>query len=229
MHFFRKIRQTLLQQGKVRSYFTYAVGEILLVMIGILLALQVDKCRETDMNRQEELIYYENLKEELRDQQRDLLGNMRYNERHLAQFKYALEIATTNDQSKADTLRRIIPNLFNYSDFDQKGNIYEVLINSGDLKLLTNIEIINGIRDMEERYLYLNRMESIHWDVIIRHIAPGLAAKFSFSDLQPLSSETLYSFEFENLYVLLIRIMEEKKWIYKEAIEIKPSASIAGD
>lgn len=191
----------------------------MLVMIGILLALQVDKCRETGLNRQEEITYYKNLKEELRDQQKDLIGNMKYNERHLNQFKFALGIASADDKSKADTLRRIVPNLFNYSDFDQKGNIYEVLVNSGDLKLLTNIEIIKRIRDMEERYLYLNRMESIHWEVIIRHIAPGLASKFSFSDLQPANSETLYSFEFENLYVLLIRIMEEKKWIYKEAIE----------
>jgi hypothetical protein len=38
---FRKIRQNLLVENKTRKYFKYAIGEILLVFIGILIALQV--------------------------------------------------------------------------------------------------------------------------------------------------------------------------------------------
>ncbi|MDG1277839.1 MAG: hypothetical protein P8O16_11200 [Algoriphagus sp.] len=44
--FFRKIRQKLLQQNRVTQYLTYAIGEIALVMIGILLALQVNNWNE---------------------------------------------------------------------------------------------------------------------------------------------------------------------------------------
>ncbi|WP_375325385.1 hypothetical protein [Flagellimonas sp. GZD32] len=40
--FFRKIRQQLLSEGKTGKYLKYAIGEIVLVMIGILLALQVN-------------------------------------------------------------------------------------------------------------------------------------------------------------------------------------------
>ena len=40
--FFRNIRKQLLGEGKTGNYFKYAIGEILLVMIGILLALQVN-------------------------------------------------------------------------------------------------------------------------------------------------------------------------------------------
>lgn len=43
---FRQIRQQLMQQNKIRSYFLYAVGEIFLVVIGILLALQVNNWNE---------------------------------------------------------------------------------------------------------------------------------------------------------------------------------------
>jgi hypothetical protein len=39
---FRKIRQDLLSKGKTGKYLKYAIGEIILVMIGILLALQVN-------------------------------------------------------------------------------------------------------------------------------------------------------------------------------------------
>lgn len=44
--FFRRIRKGLLGTGKTRKYLVYAVGEILLVMIGILLALQVNNWNE---------------------------------------------------------------------------------------------------------------------------------------------------------------------------------------
>ena len=49
--FFRKIRQKLLEQNKVTRYLAYAVGEITLVMIGILLALQVNNWNENRKDR----------------------------------------------------------------------------------------------------------------------------------------------------------------------------------
>jgi len=44
--FFRNIRQSLLQDGKTSKYFKYAIGEIILVVIGILIALQINNWNE---------------------------------------------------------------------------------------------------------------------------------------------------------------------------------------
>ncbi len=46
INFFRKIRKQLADQNKPLKYFRYAFGEIVLVMIGILLALQVNNWNE---------------------------------------------------------------------------------------------------------------------------------------------------------------------------------------
>ena len=48
--FFRKIRQNLLSEGKTGKYFKYAIGEIILVVIGILIALSINNWNE---NRKE--------------------------------------------------------------------------------------------------------------------------------------------------------------------------------
>lgn len=48
---FRKIRQNLLMENKTGKYFKYAVGEIILVMIGILLALQVSNWNQDRKDR----------------------------------------------------------------------------------------------------------------------------------------------------------------------------------
>ncbi len=44
--FFRRIRRKLIETGNLKKYLTYAIGEVLLVMVGILLALQVSNWNE---------------------------------------------------------------------------------------------------------------------------------------------------------------------------------------
>jgi hypothetical protein len=53
---FRKIRQNLLFEGKTGKYFKYAIGEIILVMIGILLALQVNNWNENRLKQKKEYV-----------------------------------------------------------------------------------------------------------------------------------------------------------------------------
>lgn len=59
LRFFRHIRKKLMEQNKVRKYILYAVGEIALVMIGILLALQVNNWNETKRLNAQEKVYLE--------------------------------------------------------------------------------------------------------------------------------------------------------------------------
>ncbi|WP_370476964.1 DUF6090 family protein [Tamlana flava] len=59
LKFFRRIRQNLIDEGKLKRYLIYAFGEIILVMIGILLALQVNNWNE---ERKDNLKEIESLK-----------------------------------------------------------------------------------------------------------------------------------------------------------------------
>ncbi len=59
--FFRKIRQNLLMENKTGKYFKYAIGEIVLVMVGILLALQVSHWNNQSADRKSEKRYLSEL------------------------------------------------------------------------------------------------------------------------------------------------------------------------
>lgn len=64
--FFRNIRQSLLMKDKITKYYKYAFGEIVLVVIGILIALSINNWNEARKNRIEQLILINNIIEDLR-------------------------------------------------------------------------------------------------------------------------------------------------------------------
>jgi len=66
MKIFRRIRQKLVDESNIRKYLLYFVGEILIVMIGILLALKVNDWNENRKNVFQEQQYLERLFSELR-------------------------------------------------------------------------------------------------------------------------------------------------------------------
>lgn len=64
--FFRNIRKTLLTEGKTANYFKYAIGEIFLVVIGILIALQINNWNQNRINKNYELKMLRELVEDLK-------------------------------------------------------------------------------------------------------------------------------------------------------------------
>ena len=219
MKLFRKIRQTLIKEGNIKKYLLYAIGEILLVMIGISLAFQLDNWNENIIKKNTEIRYYENIRDQIDDDKRLILEQMDYNYRYMAQYKYANEIIESNNRKLLDTLGPIIRNLTQYSDFDRQGNIYETMVNSGEIKIMRNFSIVNKIRALEEKYIYINRMENIHYDAMLTYVIPAITPTIKFSTTQIKRPELIFNYEFQNLVLALLQVMTEKDEVYKEALE----------
>lgn len=217
MRLFRKIRQTLLQKGNLKRYLVYTIGEILLIMIGVLLAFQVSKWNDKRNNDKVKLIYYENIRRQLNDDMGIISRNIDYNNHYLSQFEYANEIIQVDDRSKLDTLTKISLNLFRYSDFHRASNIYGTIVNSGQIKLIHNQNILEGIQRLEETYVYINKMESIHFELIKLIVIPDIIESINFSPNHVDNPDDLYNFKFKNRFTLLVEIMKEKNEVYKKA------------
>lgn len=65
MKLFNKVRQRLLTEGRLQRYLVYAVGEIILVVIGIFIALQLNAWKADQRDRASEKVHLENLREDL--------------------------------------------------------------------------------------------------------------------------------------------------------------------
>ena len=217
--FFRSIRRNLLGEGHTAKYLKYAVGEIILVVIGILIALSINNWNTNRQKRNNEVKIYQNLKEQIIIDSVDITGQIRYNAFYKAQYISGLEIIENNDRDRQDSLAVFISNLTQYSDFDRRGNIYENMVNSGDINLIKNDEIIKGIIDLEESMMYMNRMETIHYEAMMGYAVDAMKDVIKFSTGEIKKPEVIFSYEFQNLFVLMRKITDEKEMVYYEVLE----------
>ena len=89
----RKIRKRLIKEGQFSNYLLYAVGEIALVVIGILIALQINNWNEQRQQQNKINIYLENLVNDLKDDIRRV-GHMQHrNMFRVYSMQYLLEMA----------------------------------------------------------------------------------------------------------------------------------------
>lgn len=214
--FFRKIRRELINKGNLRIYLLYAIGEILLVMIGILLAIQVNNWNNAKVEDRTGKQFYNNFKRQISEDLQIINGAIAYNNNYKNQYQYAIRIIEENDRSKIDTLGHLAMELTKYSDFDRPSNIYESIVNSGEIKYIKNNQIIERIQILEESYIYFNRMEDIHYDLIMS-IVPELITSIKYSNRNVEQPDKLFNYQFQNIFITAIDIMNEKDEIYNRA------------
>ena len=72
LKFFRKIREKMLTENKFSNYLLYSVGEIILVVVGILIALQINNWNQDRIEHKETEVLLSNLKIEVEENIKDL-------------------------------------------------------------------------------------------------------------------------------------------------------------
>ena len=94
--FFRKIRKALMDSGSTRKYLLYAIGEIALVVIGILIALQINNWNIDRLNRISEREGLARIVQDLKKDLENIGRSQRFNDLRLLRGVQVLEKLGTN-------------------------------------------------------------------------------------------------------------------------------------
>lgn len=142
----------MLMESSVVKYLLYATGEIVLVVIGILIALQINNANDARKERKSEVHYLENIKS-------DLQASIQEMDRYLATRSGYIEAAariiahfegepiTDYDAFNADGV-----GIYSWQRFYQSNNTFQELVNSGNLALISNEAIKTRLLDIESLY-----------------------------------------------------------------------------
>ena len=142
--FFRKIRQNLLSEGKTTKYFKYAIGEIVLVVIGILIALQINNWNEQKKLKQQEVTSYCKLLEDLTADISNIDNTLKSLTERQAVAKRFLTNLLKIQKDKSVLLRDYIPAVRSISFIPTKAAIVDIT-SSGKLENLKNQNLKNAI------------------------------------------------------------------------------------
>lgn len=202
LRFFRHIRKKLIEQDNVRKYLLYTIGEIALVMIGILLALQVNNWNEQrkmqnlsdefTVRIMEDLDRLVQRSEDQSKKNQDILESVTKTQRLLVRG------TPLNDSEKEIVDFAILwfprttyqlPNMLTYEEMKE----------SGQLNLIDDISLRN---ELAEFYSFLLQVESVYdqlgnniesqFDVYNRHIK---------ANTNPENLEIEYSYDFEAMTI----------------------------
>ncbi len=155
--FFRKIRQNLLMENRTGKYFKYALGEIVLVVIGILIALQINNLNEERKDRIVEQEILKQLKEEYQSNLRQLESKIAMRKIIIEGANKALHYLDHPDFAHRDTLMMSIGILTNTPTFDPISND---VINSGNIRLISNKDLKKRLTQWSTDVIQLDEIET---------------------------------------------------------------------
>ncbi len=183
----RKIRRKLMQKNKFTTYLLYAIGEIVLVVIGILIAVSINNWNTERKIKQEEQAL---LKKLLTEQLTDISRLDATIENHLAmnaalkrlhQLIFNLE-AINIDTMDQQTFEVHVGMLYYSPSYNAKLGFMNSAINSGQLSIIQNDSIAMLIGDWEGLYENYKSLVQNVYDLVQFQIIPYLADKHSFAN-----------------------------------------------
>ncbi len=137
--FFRHIRKTLLEQNKMSKYFKYAIGEIILVVVGILIALQINNWNNNRIDAKREATYIKNIERDLNNQLQAIQLQIDFESEVADNCINALKPYNETNTLKIDsTFAVALGAITSRRTFLNPNPAYVELISSGNIQLLKN-------------------------------------------------------------------------------------------
>ncbi len=149
-----------MSENKTGKYFKYAIGEIILVVIGILIALQINNWNEARKTRDKEIVYLNNIKSDLENSVQQIETFILKRNTQIKTSNEIIEYFEGKPIQNWNDFNKKLVDIYSWDRFYLIKNTYEELKNSGNLSLISNNDIKKGLQDLELLYAKLKIKES---------------------------------------------------------------------
>ena len=141
-----------MEQNKTGKYLKYAIGEIILVVIGILIAIQLNTVKNNNEKRNEEITHLENMLSDLKQDKTELIKII---ERRKSKATSAKLMESYYQTKEVDHLNDYYTNWLNvllWETHNPNLITFKELINSGELSNLSNEEVKQLLLQIDYKY-----------------------------------------------------------------------------
>ena len=178
-----------MEKNKTGKYFKYAIGEIILVVIGILIALQINNWNENRKIIAQEQFILERLKADINTDVNSILTQMEYINRSNKELTFIIDIILGNTDTDLQDFRKNLRALLAVNFFNQNKTTFNNIVSSGQIEFIQNKMLTDSIT----KY-YNNNYKG--WDSAMSDYTRNIMAPFILNfDHMPQPNEGLEGYE----------------------------------
>lgn len=222
---FSKNRRKALLESKLALYLRYAIGEIILVVIGILIALKINNANEAGKYHRAELEYLKELKIDFEANLDNSLATIDWIEFIVPRLIILLEESAKPQSSlPLDSLNFYYALSLEMPTYISTDRVYDNLIGSGDFKLISSNELKNAIASYYKLVDLIGLVQTTHELELVESYQPYTINNLDFQAIQdqmfdkwdmpvPVDSSrilsVLHEAEFRNIITLKLMILSD--------------------
>jgi hypothetical protein len=227
--FFRKIRQNLVMENKTGKYFKYAIGEIILVVIGILIALQINNWNQNRNNSNEEKTILIALKIEISENQGILAKELK---RHDDALRLIKELSNNiSPEPKEIGIKRLDSLMFSLGwlpGYTPKEGVINSILASGKISLIKNNDLNSKLAAWSSLLNHYNT--TLNWSEkdVFDLVLPYIKDKYPFKrTLKYFGSETKIKSTFKFSQEALLSDIAFESIVANRVIDAKDALNAA--
>lgn len=156
--FFRKIRHEHMNANKTGKYFKYAIGEIILVVIGILIALSINTWNENNKSAKEAKFQLSKLRDNLKSDKAQLNENITRNSVYVNSLITCIKVLSNETEISEEEFFESFQHMSTTINFESTRSTFNGLISSGKIELINNQNLLDSL------FSYYNESSISAWD-----------------------------------------------------------------
>ncbi|MFT6843200.1 MAG: hypothetical protein ACI9D4_002393 [Polaribacter sp.] len=164
--FFRKIRQNLLMENKTGKYFKYAIGEIVLVVIGILIALQINNANENRKISETKKEYYRQILLDLDKEIDNINTRIILLDTSIVSLNNYFQNLKNPNLKPIQLIKQLKKVEFNFEYISFNSNTTQTLESTGEIKIIPE-NIRNLIIELKREQELISQLASGNYDIYL--------------------------------------------------------------
>ncbi|PNQ73745.1 hypothetical protein C1T31_05265 [Hanstruepera neustonica] len=186
--FFRKIRYNLMNENKTGKYFKYAIGEIILVVIGILIALQINTWNQEHNNRKFEKEMMASIHSEFKNNLTKIKTSIvQYDKTEQAIRFLMSKIKASSEELKTENIDSLLAAAVDVYEYHPTQNILTEILSTGNLNLIKNDSLKYQLLHWSGEFNELNEAWETLDDFNQHMVIPYLTTKASMKNIDKYS------------------------------------------
>ncbi|MBQ0769767.1 MAG: hypothetical protein KBT58_10775 [Bizionia sp.] len=229
MKVFRNSRRKLILSGKFKTYLLYALGEILLIVVGILIAWKINNLNEIRKNKIVEVKIYESLYEELRTNLNVLDSAIVSFDNNILTLQSSLRFVGLPDNKLTQDAKDLIVQI-KFSNTNLRDDALNSVNNTNKFEFLENDLLKASIASYPKEINIFNNQENKIKNIVENRLKPVIEKYISLADMLPEDAKNykqIKTFGAPSNYIALLKSRDYQNSIIDRLLQTDIHLNIA--